>query len=235
MSAAPATPQRVKSSAHASTSSQSATRPQVRASSSAIIPDSVGFQGSYPVSIGAGTAIHPRVKILSFDGPVLIGEGCIIGEKSIIGAPASHDAASSSHAREPGSSERPAARPTVVENFVNVGPLCTISSGTYVRYCTTIEASAQLGNNVRVGKHSKVCPNCKVPDNKQIGDWSVLWGGPGNLQRRRRASGDGPREASGKSSGLGGRAVEDGRLIVLNKEREVVRKLMAASLSARKK
>ncbi|KAI5297817.1 hypothetical protein KEM56_004520 [Ascosphaera pollenicola] len=180
MSATPATPQRPMSSAHAS-SSPSTARPQIRASSSAIIPDTTGFQGTFPVSIGAGTAIHPRVKIYSFDGPVYIGEGCIIGEKSIIGAPS---VPPKQPVRDASSSERPA-RPTVIENFVN--------------------------------------------------DWSVLWGGPGNLRSRQRANGDGAREPSGKSSGLGGRAVEDGRLIVLNKEREVVRKLMAASLGARKK
>ncbi|KAI5296168.1 hypothetical protein KEM52_005373 [Ascosphaera acerosa] len=236
----------------ASTSTRSATsttpRPQVRASSSAVIPDSVTFQGSYPVSIGAGTALHPRVKVLSFAGPVVIGEGCIIGEKSVIGAHA--EAAASQHPTQPQSQpqaapqaseaseiapERPKAQPTVVENFVSVGPLCTVSAGTYVRYCTTLEASAHLGANVRVGKHSKVCPACKVPDGTQVGDWSVVWGGPGDLQRRRRANGDGPRDAAGKNTGFEGRAVEDGRLIVLNKEREVVRKLLAASLSVRRK
>ncbi|KZZ93011.1 Trimeric LpxA-like protein [Ascosphaera apis ARSEF 7405] len=234
MSTAPATLQRPTSSAHASSSTATA-RPQVRASSSAIIPDTTTFQGTFPISIGAGTAIHPRVKIYSFDGPVLIGEGCIIGEKSIIGAPSVPEGMPPKQSvRDSSSAERPA-RHTVVENFVNVGPLCTISSGVYIRYCTTIEASAYLGANVRVGKHSKVCPNCKVPDGRSVGEWSVVWGGPGSLRSRKRASGDGPRESSGKSAGLGGRAVEDGRLIVLNKEREIVRKLMAANLSARKK
>ncbi|KAI5308212.1 hypothetical protein KEM55_006275, partial [Ascosphaera atra] len=127
------------------------------------------------------------------------------------------------------------ARHTIVENFVNLGPLSTVCAGSHIRYCTTIEASAYLSNNVRVGKHSKVCPNCRVPENGKVGDWSVAWGGPTRLHRRVRANGEGHRDETGKASGLGGRAVEEGRLIVLNKEREIVRKLMAASLSARKR
>lgn len=32
------------------------------------------------ITIGAGTVIHPKAKILAEAGPIIIGEGCLIEE-----------------------------------------------------------------------------------------------------------------------------------------------------------
>ena len=36
------------------------------------------------VTIGKKAVIHPKVRILAYGGPIVIGEGCLIEEQSVI-------------------------------------------------------------------------------------------------------------------------------------------------------
>ena len=91
----------------------------LKADPTATISDTVVFQGKHPVTIGAGTVIHPRVRFYAYEGPIMVGDGCIIGEKTIIGAaPTSSSSTSTSTSTDPIS--------TRLSYFVTIGPQSTI-------------------------------------------------------------------------------------------------------------
>ncbi|OJD15925.1 hypothetical protein AJ78_03868 [Emergomyces pasteurianus Ep9510] len=225
-------------------------KPPLTTHPSATISETASFQGIHPISIGAGTVIHPRTKFLSFEGPIRIGDGCIIGEKSVIGGPQTSPTSStpaptpSTSAMDTGSSTAPPestmTTATILENSVSIGPLTTISAGTHIASAATIDTSAVLGRRVRVGQHAKVCSSCCIPDDGAVDHWVVIWGGVGGmghgggagggLQRRKRTSGQHQHQSDEAGSGIGfaGTAVEKGRLGVLEKEREGLTKLIGA-------
>ncbi|OAX77262.1 hypothetical protein ACJ72_08442 [Emergomyces africanus] len=219
-------------------------KPPLTTHPSTTISETASFQGIHPISIGAGTVIHPRTKFLSFEGPIKIGDGCIIGEKSVIGGPQTSPTSSAPNptisAIDTGSSTAPPAATTVtatiLENSVSIGPLTTLNAGTHISSAATIDTSVVLGRRVRVGQHAKVCANCCIPDDGVVDHWVVIWGGVGGmgqgdaagsrLQRRKRANGQ-HQQRSGEA-GYAGAAVEKGRLGVLEKEREGLTKLIGA-------
>ncbi|EEQ85027.1 hypothetical protein RJZ56_005314 [Blastomyces dermatitidis] len=238
------------SSRHSSSSHKPSTpsyKPPVTAHPSTTISESASFQGIHPISIGAGTVIHPRTKFLSFEGPIKIGSGCIIGEKSVIGGPQTSPTSPTAAAIDTGSftiappppPTTTATTTTTLENSVLIGPLTTVSAGTHISSAATVDTAAVLGRRVRVGQHAKVCPSCCIPDDGAVGSWIVIWGGSsGNtgaggsqLQRRKRANGQAQQYNSDETElgfGLGGAVVEKGRLGVLEKEREGLVKLIGA-------
>ncbi|KAL1956279.1 hypothetical protein VTO42DRAFT_7452 [Malbranchea cinnamomea] len=218
-------------------SSSSVPRPPLSVHPTATVSEVAYFQGTHPISVGAGTIIHPRAKLLSFEGPINIGEGCIIGEKCVIGGGSATHCTTNTQAAPGASPNRETSEPTILENSVLVGPLATISAGAHIRSAATVDASASLGRNVRIGKHAKVCPSCYIPDNEVVDDWIVIWGGSAGitgglgLQRRKRPS-DGGNDLMG---GLGGRDVESARLIVLNRERDCLTKLIGVGTGTRRR
>ena len=228
------------SSPHKSASSSvSIPRPPLSTHPSATVSEQAYFQGTHPVSIGAGTVIHPRAKLLSFEGPISIGEGCIIGEKAVIGGgPSSKGSGQASAEAAATGSEGTASTATILENAVQVGPLATVSEAAHIGSAATVDTSASLGKYARIGKHSKVCPSCHVPDNAIVEDWIVVWGGGGSrsdggtgLQKRRRRHDSG----SEATVELGAGDVEDARLTVLSREREGLTKLIGAGAAARRR
>ncbi|KJF60128.1 transferase hexapeptide domain-containing protein [Coccidioides immitis RS] len=128
-------------------------RPPLSVHPNATISETVYFQGKHPISIGAGTVIHPRARLLSFEGPISVGEGCIIGEKSVVGNPQAPQSASE---HSSGSATSPTPAVTIIENSVLIAPLSTVSSGSHIHSAATIDASAFLGRHVRIGRHAKL-------------------------------------------------------------------------------
>lgn len=163
------------------------------------------IQGTHPVAIGPGTVIHPRARIFSFEGPIHIGDGCIISEKSTIGSqpvpvhkstststsldnqqpfvdapspsdPTNSDNGESGGARGTGTGTGTGMMATRLSSSVTVGPHATILPGAYVRSFAVIDALAIVQRSATVGAHSKVCCSCEVPEGEMIGDWLVVWG-----------------------------------------------------------
>ena len=60
-------------------------KPPTTIPSSAVISETATLTGRHHITIGSNTVIHPRCKILSNNGPVIIGAGCIISERSVVG------------------------------------------------------------------------------------------------------------------------------------------------------
>ncbi|PKX95009.1 transferase hexapeptide domain protein [Aspergillus novofumigatus IBT 16806] len=173
------------------------------------------------------TVIHPRARIYSYDGPVIIGEGCIISEKSTIGIPPSTPPSLPPTPKE--------VVTTRISNGVTIGPLVTVFPGAHIHSFVTVESLAIINRRVSLGAHSKVCSGCEIAANTVIRDWTVVWGsGAGSSQRRKRATGKmSSSVAVGQDvSALDAKVVEDARLIILQKEREVVARLIGSSASA---
>ncbi|KAE8148254.1 hypothetical protein BDV25DRAFT_20504 [Aspergillus avenaceus] len=198
-------------------------RAPVTAHNTTTIADTALFHGTYPITLGAGTIVHPRAKVYSYEGPVTIADNCIISEKSTVGiAPTSpRDARAADEA------------PIRISSSVTIGPLATVLPGVNVHSAVTVEALAVVGWGVSVGAHSKVCAGCEVAEGVVIRDWTVVWGSGGGFGQRRRL------RATGKMSSvtavaqgiqtLEGRVIEDARLMVLQKEREALVRLIGST------
>ncbi|GIJ92260.1 hypothetical protein Asppvi_011237 [Aspergillus pseudoviridinutans] len=216
-----------RASPSSSTSPSPTPRAPVAAHNTATVAESVTLQGTHPISVGPGTVIHPRARIYSYDGPVIIGEGCIISEKSTIGIPPSTPPSLPPTPKE--------VVPTRISNGVTIGPLATVFPGAHIHSFVTVESLAIINRRVSLGAHSKVCSGCEIAANTVIRDWTVVWGsGAGSGQRRKRATGkmSSSVAAARDVSALDAKVVEDARLIVLQKEREVVARLIGSSASA---
>lgn len=84
-----------------------------------------------------------------------------------------------------------------------------------------------------------MCAGCHVPRKALVKDWTVVWGsGAGFGQRRKRATkavavgigGMVQQQQQGQGQlPLEGRVIEDARLVVLQKEREALVKLIGSS------
>ncbi|KAI9040126.1 transferase hexapeptide domain protein [Aspergillus affinis] len=233
------TPRQTSTSPTPSASAPAPPRAPVTAHSSATISESSIFQGTHPISIGAGTVIHPRTRIYSFHGPVIIEETCIIGEKSVLGTPPNispDSAGTGGLGTGMGASESSSsAIPITISANVTLGPGVTVHAGTRLQTGVLVEALATINRRVTIGAHSKVCAGCSVSENTTLKEWMVVWGSAGTGQRRRvRAQG---KMSSATAAAQGGQALEAGvieeaRLMVLNKEREALARLIGASASS---
>ncbi|KAJ5679823.1 hypothetical protein N7462_008067 [Penicillium macrosclerotiorum] len=247
------------SAQYRSSSSHTPTGPPkapLKADPSATIADTVVFQGTYPVTIGAGTIIHPRARFYAYEGPISIGDGCVISEKAVIGASPSSSVSSraspsSSTGPSPSSSSTDLTRPTGQEiatrisYFVIIGPQSTVLPGAHIHSSAEIEALTTIHRNAEIGSHSKICSGCEVPAGGAVADWTVVWGN-GVGQRRKRARDariPGPAvlvaaqvaQTPMPSPAPAGKVIEDARLMALQKEREVLARMLVPSGPARKK
>ncbi|CAG7953469.1 unnamed protein product [Penicillium nalgiovense] len=240
-----------------SSSSHSSGPPKapLKADPTATIADTVVFQGRYLVTIGAGTVIHPRAKFYAYEGPIFVDDGCIICEKAVIGAPPT-----SSRSRSPSPSRPPSTSPTEsgastpeprkeistrISYFVTVGPLTTVEPGAHIHSSATIEALATIRRGADIGAHSKVCSGCEIAAGGSVAEWVVVYGqGPG--MRRKRARGvkemspavvaaSQVAQAPLPGPAPAGKVIEDARLMVLQKEREVLGRMLVPAVGGRKK
>ncbi|KAJ5088808.1 hypothetical protein N7456_012424 [Penicillium angulare] len=244
---------RSSSSSHTSTGPPKA---PLKADPSSTIADTAVFQGTYPVTIGANTIIHPRARFYAYEGPIYVGDGCIISEKATIGAAPSK---SRSRSRSPSPSPSQSGESTPTDNqpqptqelttrlsyFVIIGPQATVLPGAHIHSSTHVEALCIIHRRADVGSHVKICSGCEVPESGNVPEWIVVWGS-GLGQRRRRV-----RDA--KMPGLAvmvaslaaqnpvpgaapeGKVIEDARLMVLQKEREALARMIVPAGAGKKK
>ncbi|KAH8701656.1 transferase hexapeptide domain protein [Talaromyces proteolyticus] len=201
-------------------------RAPVSVHSTTTVSETATFHGTYPITIGSGTVIHPRARLYSFEGPIHIGDGCVIGEKCAIG------------------DNEPTAQPasdaegitTRLSSSVTIGPQTTIRTGAYIRSAAAVDALAVVNRNAIVGSHSKVCSRCEVPEKSTVEDWTVVWAaGQGIGQRKRRRLVGPAAVVSEKDQRPNAKRVEDARLVVLHKEREGLAKMISLSASGGKR
>ena len=219
----------------------------LKADPTAIIADTVVFQGTHPVTIGAGTVIHPRARFYAYEGPIVVGDGCIISEKVVIGAgPSAPSTASrggspatcTANSPTPDTHSERTETKTRLSYFVTIGPQSTILPGAHIHSSASVEALVTVNRHVEIGSHAKVCSGCEIQANTSVGEWMVVWGS-GLGQRRKRTRGAKTPGPSIVATGLGqapeGKVIEDARLMVLQKEREVLSRMLVPAGPGRKK
>ena len=225
-------------------------RAPVHSHSTATISDTATFQGTHPITIGVGSIVHPRAKLYSFDGPITIGDACIISEKCVLGLPpAQHSHVAAQIGLRNGQDQE-----IRVSASVTLAPGVTVFPGVTVCSAASVESLAVLRNGCVVGSHARVCAGCEVAVDVRIPEWVVVWGGVGRpLQRRRRARGkksspvvvaaaaaaasqgqDQDAAATAATATLEGKVIEEARLVVLQRERETLTKLVAAGNTRKK-
>ncbi|KAJ5138370.1 uncharacterized protein N7515_003218 [Penicillium bovifimosum] len=240
-----------------STHSSGPPKAPLKADPTATIADTAVFQGKHPVIIGAGTIIHPRARFYTYEGPITIGDSCIISEKAIIGSPPPPKPSSSTRSASPSRSSSPSTTATTdptehrkevstrLSYFVTVGPSATIESGANVHSSAIIDNLAIVRRGADIGAHSKVCSRCEIAAGGAVAEWVVVYGnGPG--MRRKRARGakamspavvGATRVAQTAVPGSAppGKVVEDARLMGLQMEREMLGRVLVPSAGGRKK
>ncbi|PYH84239.1 hypothetical protein BO82DRAFT_244542, partial [Aspergillus uvarum CBS 121591] len=220
------------------------TRPPLAIHPSAQISDTTIFQGTHPISIGAHTIIHPRARLYSHEGPILISNNCIISEKTVIGTPGPFPGASrpapsttaitttTSEGTAAAAAAAAAALPIRISSRVTIGPAVSIAPGAHIHSGVVIDALAVINRRVDVGAHARVCAGCEVAAGTGVGEWVVVWGcggGGGQRRRRRETRGLNKVDGGGEKPGnapLEARTLEDARLMVLDLEREAVGRLL---------
>ena len=55
-------------------------------SPTAVVSETAILSGTYPITIGSNTVIHPRATIVSEHRPVIVGDNCIISERTTVGS-----------------------------------------------------------------------------------------------------------------------------------------------------
>ncbi|PHH65930.1 hypothetical protein CDD81_878 [Ophiocordyceps australis] len=149
---------------------RSGPKPPVHFSSSLTISDNALLQGTHSITVQSETVIHPRCKLESNLGSILIGRRCIIAERAHVGArPANQEAA------QPGG--------VVVGDYVVVDAACVIEAGdTQVGEGTNIQVGSRIGSGAKIGKHCTISPKSVVAPGQVLPDFTTVYSN--GLQRR---------------------------------------------------
>lgn len=70
----------------ASAAADPVAKPPVELHASCVIDGGAQLTGTNLIRIGSSTVIHPKARLNSSNGPITIGESCIIGERSLLQA-----------------------------------------------------------------------------------------------------------------------------------------------------
>lgn len=161
----------MSTSEHASAASSKPAKSPTTISSSAVISETATLTGRHHITIGSNTVIHPRCKILSNNGPVIIGSGCIISERSVVGLSIS-----------------PAERLSEKDESLQIviGDSVVIEIGAKVEARIVDEGScigvnSHVSPGVVIGKYCRLGPLSTIATGEVLADRTVMYGG---TQRR---------------------------------------------------
>ncbi|MCJ1367074.1 hypothetical protein MMC16_006206 [Acarospora aff. strigata] len=169
-------------------------KPPLHISPTTTIADTAVLTGTYPITLGANTVIHPRARLQSTYGPITVGEGCVVWEKSCVGV---QQQLAGSGGREgrgdgvEGEGRGSDAREEEGEEKEGVvlGRGVIVEAGAIVEARgvgdgSLIECGARVGVGVVLGKHCKISPLATIPPHDTLPDFTVVYH-DGNGQRRR--------------------------------------------------
>jgi carbonic anhydrase/acetyltransferase-like protein (isoleucine patch superfamily) len=167
--------------------------------------------GTHPISLGPSVLIHPRARLISTHGPLLIDSGTIISERCIVGGPAP-DPSKLPSTHDISSEEESDPLKTTIGASVLLHPTSTIHAGATLQSACIIEPHATVHASITVGAHAKVCAGVTV--DRDVADWEVVYGD--GQQRRKRAQ---------------VQEYEEVRLRALEKDREGTMALLKAAVA----
>lgn len=135
-----------------------AAKPPCTIHSTAIVSERAQFTGTYPVTIGERTVIHPYARIRAESGPVTIGALCTVSENATVGLP-----------------------PGLPSSEVSLSRAVTVDSGAEVLAKsvgegTEVQIGAKVGDGVVVGKYCRITPKEVVASGTEIKDYTVVYG-----------------------------------------------------------
>lgn len=118
-------------------SQQQGPRPPVKLSSTLTIADSAVLIGHHSIVILSESVVHPRCRLESMAGSLLVGKRCIVHERTHLGAPPAGG-------REGGVS---------IADYVTVEAAAVIEAGgTDIGEATVIGIGARIGAGAKIGK-----------------------------------------------------------------------------------
>ncbi|KAJ9618718.1 hypothetical protein H2203_008922 [Taxawa tesnikishii (nom. ined.)] len=136
-------------------------RPPCTIHPSAIISDKAIISGTYPVTIGENTVVHPYAKLSTANAPVVIGAHCIIAERASVGL---------------GSRSGEGLDFVVtVEDGVSIETGASVA-GKRVGESSVVEVNGEVGAGAVVGKFCKISACCNVPAGESLPDFTVVFG-----------------------------------------------------------
>ena len=140
------------------------------------------------VSIGAHTRVEANAVVY---GPTRIGKGCRIGAGAVVGDQAFYfrglpPAGAPERTRERGRRRWTTGGDVVVEDFVEIGPLCNVARGvsatTRIGRASKLDAACQIGHDVTVGAECLLAAQVGLAGNVRLGDRVTLYGQVGVAQ-----------------------------------------------------
>lgn len=112
-------------------------RPPVNFSSSLTISDNAILVGTHSITIQSETVVHPRARLESMAGSVLVGRRCIMQERSVLGA-----------APATGSSGG-----VVLGDYVTIDVAAVVEGGgTEIGEGTSVGIGSRIGGGAKIGK-----------------------------------------------------------------------------------
>ena len=184
------------------------TKPPTDIHPTAHLDPSAYVLGIHPISISPSVLIHPRARLVSTHGPLIIDSGTIISERCVIGGPAPDPSSLSTDTPDPDSDPLK----TIIGFTALLHPNSIIHAGATLKESCIVEPYATVLANITVGAHAKVCAGVTV--DRDVDDWEVVYGD--GQSRRKRA----PIQS-----------YEDVRLRALEKDRDGTMALLKATVA----
>lgn len=131
-------------------------KPPLKLHSLAIIADRAQLTGTFPITIGENTVIHPHARLNASTAPITIGKNCSISEKALIATVDSSEEC-------------------VIGDGVSVEGDAVVE-GASIGDWSVIEVGARIGRMAQVGRYCKVGALQTVLPGERVGDFTVVFG-----------------------------------------------------------
>ncbi|KAH0526139.1 hypothetical protein TsFJ059_009506 [Trichoderma semiorbis] len=140
---------------------RSGPKPPVNFSTSLTISDNAVLLGSHSITMQAETVVHPRSRIESSVGSILVGRRCIVQERVHLGAPPD--------SREKGTGGVSLGDYVLIEagSVVEAGGT-EIGEGSVIQVGSKIGGGAKIGKNCTVSHLSVIASGEVLPDNTVV-------------------------------------------------------------------
>ncbi|PHH89015.1 hypothetical protein CDD83_6762 [Cordyceps sp. RAO-2017] len=142
---------------------RSGPKPPVNFSSSLTISDNAILQGTHSITMQSETVVHPRAKVESSFGSILVGRRCIIHERTHIGArPADTDAAK--------------AGGVLLGDYVVVEVGSVVEAGdTVIGEGTTVQVGSRIGSGAKIGKNCTISHMSTIAPGEAVPDYTTVY------------------------------------------------------------
>ncbi|KAL8652553.1 MAG: hypothetical protein Q9210_002622, partial [Variospora velana] len=109
------------------------------------------------------------------NGPVTIGESCVVNEKAVIGLTTTFESTPDEQQEQQQQQGHDGDASVVLENHVVVESKALVEGAT-VGEGTVVEVGAKVGKGAVVGKYCKIGPLCTVEPYEMVPDHTVIYG-----------------------------------------------------------